>query len=88
MQQPAYILRVNPLSTLNILFQFHLNRDNKRRDAEPRDDQYDSIYIERVNNDGTVDEIRVEKVRPSHTSLSVAGLTFYMFPCSIRDSWI
>jgi len=46
---------------LLLLIRFHLNRQNKIRDAEPRDDSYDNVYIERVNDDGTVDEIKVEK---------------------------
>ena len=32
------------------------------RDAEPYDDRYDNVYIERVNEDGTVEEFKVEKV--------------------------
>jgi hypothetical protein len=39
-----------------------MNRENKRRDNEPRDTTYDEVYIERDNGDGTIDKIRVDKV--------------------------
>ncbi|KAF5362795.1 hypothetical protein D9757_011022 [Collybiopsis confluens] len=46
---------------LFLAIRYHLDRENKRRDAEPRDDRYDNVYIERVNEDGTIDEVKVEK---------------------------
>ncbi|OJT11345.1 hypothetical protein TRAPUB_12145 [Trametes pubescens] len=38
-----------------------LQRENKKRDAEPRDDTYDDVYIEVVLPDGTRTEKRVDK---------------------------
>ncbi|KAF9058550.1 MFS general substrate transporter [Rhodocollybia butyracea] len=43
------------------LIRLHLNRQNKLRDTQPHDDQYDNAYIEHINNDGTVDEVKVQK---------------------------
>ncbi|GAW03134.1 MFS general substrate transporter [Lentinula edodes] len=40
----------------------YLHRQNKLREVEPYDDQYDNVYIGRLlNEDGTRDEIKVEK---------------------------
>ncbi|KAH7880068.1 MFS general substrate transporter [Lentinula edodes] len=39
----------------------YLHRQNRLREVEPYDDQYDNVYIERLNEDGTIDEIKVEK---------------------------
>ncbi|KAJ3820729.1 MFS general substrate transporter [Lentinula raphanica] len=46
---------------LLLAIRFHLHRQNQSRDLEPHDDRYDDVYIERVNEDGTIDEIKVEK---------------------------
>ncbi|KIK59190.1 hypothetical protein GYMLUDRAFT_686005 [Collybiopsis luxurians FD-317 M1] len=46
---------------LLLVIRFHLERQNKLRDAEPYDDRYDNVYIERMNEDGTVEEFKVEK---------------------------
>ncbi|KAJ4475567.1 MFS general substrate transporter [Lentinula aciculospora] len=46
---------------LLLAIRFHLQRQNKLRQNEPHDHQYDDVYIERVNEDGTIDEIKVEK---------------------------
>ncbi|KAJ3721461.1 MFS general substrate transporter [Lentinula raphanica] len=46
---------------LLLAIRYHLNHENQLRDLEPHDDQYDDMYIERVNEDGTIDEIKVEK---------------------------
>ena len=39
-----------------------MDRQNKLRDKEPHDDEYDNVYIERVSEDGSVYEVKVEKV--------------------------
>jgi len=44
-----------------LLIRFLLDRENKKRDAEPVDDSYDDIYMERVNSDGTVEKVKVDK---------------------------
>ncbi|EIW74735.1 MFS general substrate transporter [Coniophora puteana RWD-64-598 SS2] len=46
---------------LLLLLRFLLARENKRRDVEPADDTYDEVYIERVNEDGKVEQVRVDK---------------------------
>lgn len=48
---------------LMLLIRVLLLRENKKRDAEPRDDTYDDVYIEVVLPDGTRTEKRVDKVR-------------------------
>lgn len=48
---------------LMLLIRVLLLRENKKRDAEPRDDTYDDVYIEVVLPDGTRAEKRVDKVR-------------------------
>ena len=53
---------------LLLLIRNLLARENKRRDAEPRDDKYDDIYIEVVLPDGTRTERRVDKVGVSLSS--------------------
>ena len=40
-----------------------LARENKRRDAEPRDDSYDDVYVPRVDEEGNRVEVKVSKVR-------------------------
>jgi MFS transporter, ACS family, allantoate permease len=40
-----------------------LARENKRRDAEPRDDSFDNVYVVRTDEDGKRIEIKVSKVR-------------------------
>ena len=39
-----------------------LARENKRRDAEPRDDSFDNAHIVRIDEDGKRNEIKVSKV--------------------------
>ncbi|EIW56362.1 MFS general substrate transporter [Trametes versicolor FP-101664 SS1] len=46
---------------LMLLIRVLLLRENKKRDAEPRDDTYDDVYIEVVLPDGTRTEKRVDK---------------------------
>ncbi|KIK50096.1 hypothetical protein GYMLUDRAFT_494487 [Collybiopsis luxurians FD-317 M1] len=46
---------------LLLIIRAHLSRQNKLRDAEPHDNQYDNVYIERVSDDGSVYEVKVEK---------------------------
>jgi hypothetical protein len=50
---------------LMILLRRIMSKENKRRNAEPKDTTYDEVYIERVNSDGSIDKIRVEKVQIS-----------------------
>ena len=40
-----------------------LERENKRRDAEPRDNSYDDVYVARIDNEGNCFEVKVSKVR-------------------------
>ena len=40
-----------------------LERENKRRDAEPRDDSFDDVLVVKVDKDGNRTEVQVSKVR-------------------------
>ncbi|ESK83753.1 membrane transporter [Moniliophthora roreri MCA 2997] len=44
-----------------LLIRLLLSRENKRRDAEPADDTYDDVWVERVNKDGKVEKVKVDK---------------------------
>ena len=49
-----------------------LARENKRRDAEPRDDSFDDVRVVRINEDGKRTEVKVSKVRAhSHRKAGV-----------------
>lgn len=50
-----------------LLLRFIMSKENKRRDTEPRDTTYDEVYIERVDSEGNIDKIRVDKVRITHS---------------------
>ena len=39
-----------------------LARENKRRDAEPRDNSYDDVYVTRTDEKGNRVEVKVSKV--------------------------
>jgi MFS transporter, ACS family, allantoate permease len=39
-----------------------MKRENARRDREAPDTTYDDMYIERVDSDGKVKEVKVDKV--------------------------
>ncbi|KZT19109.1 MFS general substrate transporter [Neolentinus lepideus HHB14362 ss-1] len=47
--------------TLLLVIRWVLARENKRRDAEPRDETYDEVYIESVDEKGNVVETKVDK---------------------------
>lgn len=38
-----------------------LSTENRRRDAEPVDTAYADVYIERLKEDGVMEEVRVDK---------------------------
>lgn len=40
-----------------------LAAENKKRDAEKRDDKYDDVYLPQVQADGTTVEKKVDRVR-------------------------
>jgi hypothetical protein len=40
-----------------------LARENKRRDAEPRDDSYDDVHVVKIDENGKRVEVKVSKVR-------------------------
>jgi ACS family allantoate permease-like MFS transporter len=40
-----------------------LERENKRRDAEPRDDLFDDVLVVKFDKNGNRTEIQVSKVR-------------------------
>ena len=39
-----------------------LDRENKRRDAEPRDDSYDDVHVVKIDENGKRVEVKVSKV--------------------------
>ena len=70
---------------LLMLIRVLLQRENKRRDAEPVDDKYDEVYIEVVLPDGTRTERRVDKVRRKCTCAGL-GRGANALACP-RNSW-
>ena len=40
-----------------------LARENKQRDAEPRDESFDNVYVVKIDDDGNRTEVKVSKVR-------------------------
>ncbi|THV06909.1 MFS general substrate transporter [Dendrothele bispora CBS 962.96] len=44
-----------------LTIRLYLSRENKRRDAEPPDDTFDNVYVERIGPDGSVESIKVDK---------------------------
>lgn len=64
-----------------------LARENKRRDAEPRDDSYDDVYITKIDEKGNRVEVKVSKVRArSYWGAHTACL--YDPDSPNRSSWI
>jgi hypothetical protein len=62
---PWIIIAVCFVSCMVLLFSIRvlLERENKRRDAEPRDDSYDDVYVARFDEKGNRVEVKVSKVR-------------------------
>ena len=48
---------------LMFLIRVMLVRENRRRDAEPRDDSFDNVYVVKIDEDGNRTEIKLSKVR-------------------------
>ena len=48
---------------LILLLRYLLSAENKRRDAEERDDTYDNVYIKEQLPDGTIVDKHVDRVR-------------------------
>ena len=44
------------------IIRWHLARENRRRDLEPRDHTYDDNWVEIMRDDGTVEKVKVPKV--------------------------
>jgi hypothetical protein len=53
------------VSCIVLLFSIRvqLERENKRRDAEPPDDLYCDVYVARIDEKGNRVEVKVSKVR-------------------------
>ena len=45
-----------------LVIRWHLARENRRRDMEPRDHTYDDNWVEIMRDDGTVERVKVPKV--------------------------
>ncbi|KAJ3853789.1 MFS general substrate transporter [Lentinula lateritia] len=66
----------------------YLHRQNKLREVEPYDDQYDNVYIERLNEDGTIDEIKVEKEFLDLTDKQNRDFRYFSYQCEgNRTTW-
>ena len=65
---PWAILSCCMLATALLMFvtRTYLARENARRDREGRDATYDEIYITRTKENGTIEEVKVDKVGLSH----------------------
>lgn len=60
----AIITACSFVSALTLLaLRFMLAAENKKRDAEKRDDKYDDVYLPQVQADGTTVEKKVDRVR-------------------------
>ena len=61
---PWIIIGVCVVSCMALLYSIRvlLARENKRRDAEPRDDSYDNVYVARIDEKGNRVEVKVSKV--------------------------
>ena len=55
----CYLMSVVLLFSIRVI----LARENKRRDAEPRDDRFDDVHVMRVDGEGKRTEVKVSKVR-------------------------
>ena len=62
---PWTIIGVCVFTCILLLFAIRvlLARENKRRDAEPRDDSYDDVHVVKTNEDGNRVLVKVSKVR-------------------------
>ena len=61
---PWIIIGICYLSCMVLFFSIrtYLARENKRRDAEPRDNSYDDLYVARTDEKGNRVEVKVSKV--------------------------
>ena len=61
---PWIIIGACVVSCMVLLYSIRvlLARENKRRDAEPRDDSYDDVYVARIDERGNRVEVKVSKV--------------------------
>ncbi|KAF8878218.1 MFS general substrate transporter [Infundibulicybe gibba] len=60
---PWIIIGICYVSCMAILLviRYILSTENKRRDAEPRDEKYEHVYVERTTQEGIVERVKVEK---------------------------
>ena len=73
---PWIIIGACVLTCIFLLFAIRvlLARENKRRDAEPRDDSYDDVHFMKMDEDGDRVLVKVSKVRVySHFDAYVVG---------------
>ncbi|KDR66872.1 hypothetical protein GALMADRAFT_232281 [Galerina marginata CBS 339.88] len=52
---------IGSCAALILLLRFMLDRENKRRDGEQRDDSYDDVYLTQESTDGVMTEKRVDR---------------------------
>ena len=75
----CYLMCMVLLFSIRVL----LARENKRRDAEPRDNSFDDVHVVRIDGDGKRTEVKVSKVRAdSH------WISFIFCDSANRNSWI
>ncbi|KAJ6627716.1 MFS general substrate transporter [Mycena sp. CBHHK59/15] len=60
---PWIIIAICYLSTVILLLsiRFYLSSENKRRDAEPANDTYNEVYVQRLTADGVTEKVKVDK---------------------------
>ena len=63
---------------LILLLRFMLAAENRRRDAEKRDDTFDDIYLSKELSDGSKEEKRVDRVRLLTYPRSMGLLTLFL----------
>ena len=76
---PWIVASVCYLTSAVLLFSIRvlLARENRRRDAKPRDDSFDDVHVVRINEDGKRSEVKVSKVRVRSHREAFILLWFY-----------
>jgi len=46
-----------------LFIRYRLDTENRRRDAEPVDETYEHVFVERKLDDGTTERVKLDKVR-------------------------
>ena len=87
---PWIIIGICYVACMILLFSIRvlLARENKRRDAEPRDNTYDNVYVVTIDKDGSRTEVKVSKVSIRFTSKSLCSACSSSCESANRSFWI